>query len=283
MHRHTKHPSIFSPTFRLLCALVAMFFLAGCMKTIERKPMQVQGFWIDWEKLNTQKIQLAGGVMAEGVVLTPAQLPLEASLKRLAQMDFVGFFQEFDISFTSSSLDHDVLQNLFAEGYVPALVRVHNPTQEPKFFAPMQINLMADGETTLLTVPPETLPDKFHRVDWGKTTVGIIVSLLIVFIILASLKDGKSPRIDGFFDMADAGIRAQQTEQQRQIATTAIAIESGEGAPPDTSNTSTTRQNTYQGMLTGVTLPPGGTAEGFVFFQLDSTVVDWRTVQLAPL
>ena len=36
------------------------------------------------------------------------------------------------------------------------------------------------------------------------------------------------------------------------------------------------------GILSGRELPPGGMAEGFVFFQLDQTVVDWRTVRLTP-
>ena len=258
--------------FRIVAALMAVVFLVACTKTVARKPLEERHYRVDWEQMDSQKVRLPSGLEVEGVVLTPAQWPLEASLKRLAQLDFIGVFTEFDLRFSSSSLDHETLRNLFNEGYVPALVRVRNTTVKPRFFAPVQLALLADGETSLYTVPPEILPERFKQVDWMRTAGAVLMSVLFIFIILASVKEGRAPTGQFFqvgVDIAsDASIESQAQEPVSSMpVSTSSQPELEKSATPP-------------GILFGATLPPDGQAEGFVFFQLDQTVADWRTVQL---
>ena len=273
----------YSTNFRLISALVLVAFLVGCTKTVDRKPLETRRFQVVWEDLNTQKVLLPGGLVAEGVVLTPAQLPLEASFKRLFQFDFIGFFTEMDLRFSSSSLDHKVLRQLFDEGYIPSLVRVRNDSQAPRQFLPDQLMLQADGETTLYPVSPEGLPERFKNIDWAKTTLTVVFAVLIVFIILLAAKEGKGGNLNLFNDSVDVSTRVMiesgqhagdGTMPERQRTASEIAAGATQPDPQMSEKT------VNKGILLPTTIPPGSSTEGFIFFALDKTVVDWRTVQL---
>lgn len=266
--------------FRMLAMVVAASLLVACTRSVARKPLEERHYRVDWEQMDSQQVRLPNGLIADGVPLTPAQWPLEGSLKRLGQLDFIGVFTDFDLRFSSSSLDHETLRNLFDEGYVPVLVRVRNPGAEPLFFSPVQLSLLADAETRLYTVPPEVLPERFSKVDWGRTAGAVLMSVLFVFVVLAAAKDGRSPSMNfvrfGSEISTDLAHGAALESSAGRKSLDQGSTMGGEGQAGSMQEARKT-----PGVLYSASVAAGGQMEGFVFFQLDQTVVDWRTVQLS--
>ena len=252
----------FPVIMRLLALLLLITFLSACTRTVQRKPVEVREFQVDWEKLDTRRV-IINGMVIEGIVLTPAQWPLEASLKRLFQLDFVGVIKDFDLSFTPSRLHHDLLKDLFDQGFLPAYVRVTNGGESALSFHPDMVTVRADEETLFYTAPLELLPNYFKKIDWEKTSFTIVIAALYVLIVLASAKEGHAPRLPG--EIVEATMRVSiQSDMKRPIAVQQVQ-------PLSKLN---------KGILQPKVLAPGESQEGFIFFIVDKIVPDWSRTHL---
>ena len=252
----------FPAALRVLAMLLLITFIFSCTRTVQRKPLEVREFQVDWENLNARRV-IINGMVIEGMVLTPAQWPLEASLKRLFQLDFVGVIKDFDLSFTPSSLRHDLLKDLFDKGFLPAYVRVTNGGESALSFHPDMVVVRADEETLFYAAPLELLPDYFKKIDWERTSLTIFIAALYVLIVLASAKEGRAPRLPG--EIVEATMRVSiQSDMQAPVPPSPVQPSSG----------------LNKGILQPKVLAPGEKQEGFIFFIVDQTVPDWSRTHL---
>ena len=191
LHQPPYEHSRRSPSMRVAAWLVIVAMLAGCTRDVVRGPMDTRHYSVDMDRLDARRI-VADSLEIDSVVLTPAQWPLEASFKNLFQGDFVGVFDNFDLSFRSSRLRNDTLERLFDEGYLPVFLRVRNPGAGDARFIPGSLVVLADKGTTLYPVSADDLPGRFSEIDWGKTGLGVVLVALMVVLIVASAKEGRS-------------------------------------------------------------------------------------------
>ena len=252
-----------SPLMRALAWVVLAAFLAGCTKDVVRGPMDTRHYAVDMAQLDARRI-VSEGLAMESLVLTPAQWPLEASFKKLFQGDFIGIIDNFDLSFRSSRLRDDTLERLFDAGYLPVFLRVRNQEQEELRFAPEALVVMADSSVTFYPVSPAELPARFREIDWAQTGLNVVLAALMVVLIVASAKQGRS-RGRGYYRLPNRG----------------IAITSGRGSRRG--RTRPTVRASDEGLLRAGSLKPGESMEGFLFFQMDQTVADWTTARIEVL
>ena len=81
---------------RPIALIVLAAFLFACTSTVPRQGVEVRRYKVEWDKLDAQQVKL-GALEVRGVVLTPAQWPLEAGLTRLFEGDFTGFIEGLDL------------------------------------------------------------------------------------------------------------------------------------------------------------------------------------------
>lgn len=248
---------------RVFAWVVLAAFLAGCTKDVVRGPMDTRYYAVDMAQLDSRRI-VAGGLEMESLVLTPAQWPLEASFKKLFQGDFIGIIDNFDLSFRSSRLRGDTLERLFDAGYLPVFLRVRNREPGEARFAPGALVVVADGSTTFYPVSPAELPGRFREIDWAQTGMGVVLVALMVVLIVASAKEGRSGG-RGFY----------------RIPRTRFAVTGGGGRRRG--RTRPAARPSDEGLLRARTLKPGESMEGFVFFLMDQTVADWTTARIEKL
>jgi hypothetical protein len=253
-----------SCTGRVLALLILAAYLFSCTRQVPRGAPETRHFAVEWERLERQQVEWSGWAV-EGVPLTPAQWPLEASLKSLVSGDFEGIIDRFDLAFHSSTLEGEVLEDLFEAGYLPVYVRVINTGAEPRVFAPAALTLLADNETRLFAVTPEELPARFEKIDWGATGAAVIVATLTVLLVVLAAKEGRDSAPGRYWD-APARV---------MVETRTGVPGSRRGALPGPAKPDT------RGLLTPVELAPGATSEGFLFFRLDQDIKDWHSVRLS--
>ncbi|MBI4082892.1 MAG: hypothetical protein HY423_09810 [Candidatus Lambdaproteobacteria bacterium] len=248
---------------RIVAILSAASFLTACTQQVARPPLETRRFQIDWANLPTQPLQ-AEGLQGEGFVLTPAQWPLEASVKRLLAGDFEGVIDRFDLAFRPSRLEHEVLRKLFAAGYLPAYVRLRNTGAAPIEFAPERLALRADAHTTFAAVPAGELPQRFEEIDWARTGLTVVVVALLLVLVVAAARDNRG-RVD--LSGVDVGVRSGLDAAAR---------------PADARRADATRggASAEAGLLTPAVLAPGQRQEGFVFFRVERMLVDWTGLAL---
>ncbi|MEE8435600.1 MAG: hypothetical protein V3S64_12500 [bacterium] len=248
---------------RPIALIVLASFLFACTKTVPRPAVEVRRYKVEWEKLDAQQIKLGAvgvrGIEVRGIVLTPAQWPLEAGLTRLFEGDFTGFIEGLDLSFQASRLPDGVLRDLYEAGFLPVYLRVRNPGPKPLDFKPIQLGVQLDGDTVLLPVAVEDLPRSFRKTDWERTGMTVVVVLALVVLIVASSKNNRSqtlnPPIPHF-----RGIYSPRGP--------------AEGTPGPSND---------RGYLRRATLQPGETREGILFFLLEQKAADWKTARLIQL
>lgn len=256
---------------RVLVWFVLLAFLAACTKDVVRGPMDTGRYTVDLERLGARRVLLDGpemhGLEILSLVLTPAQWPLEASFKNLFQGDFVGTIENFDLSFRASRLRNDTLERLFGEGYLPAFLKVSNRSTGEVSFNPDLLVVLADKGTSFYPVSADVLPERFKEIDWAQTGLNVVLVALVVVLIVASAKEGRSG--------GHGILRAPNTN---------FFISGGGGrSRRGRRGYSKVAQPSDKGLLRARLLKPGETIEGFVFFQLDRTVADWSSARVEIL
>ena len=259
---------------RPVATLLLVVLLAGCTRTVARVPMETRTLKVDWEQLKSGRLA-HNSLVVESVPLTPAQWPLEASLKKLFQLDFTGVIEQFDLSFHSSKLESDVLKRLFDAGFLPVYMRVTNQGKRPVTFLPHRYAIEADQSTLLYPVSSLDLPDRFREIDWARTGATVVLSALLVVMVVLSGKEGRGGGFNARMvgettrvgvDVAASGMAHEQA-RQNQLPT------QGGGTVPGPSRRE-------KGLLYTERLQPGEQREGFLFFKVDATVADWPSVRL---
>ncbi len=253
---------------RMLAAGVTLAaFLAACTRQEVRPPVEVRHFQVDWEHADAPSV--AGqGLSARGILLTPTQWPLEGSLKRLVKGDFMGVLDAFDLRFHSSTIPTGVLEDLYGRGFVPAYVRVENPSGETRLFTPEDLVVRDKNSAELAAANPDDLPRTFTRVDMERTLLAAVTVALMVVVLVA----GREGRLD--LNTADVALRVPgqvyaQVNVQPRFGPDAPGAEIGAGPGSDRS------------LLRAQALAPGEAREGIVLFLHRSALVDWASVRLA--
>lgn len=242
---------------RPIALIVLAAFLFACTSTVPRQGVEVRRYRVEWDKLDAQQVKL-GALEVRGVVLTPAQWPLEAGLTRLFEGDFTGFIEGLDLSFQSSRLPAGVLRDLYEAGFLPVYLRVRNPGPKPLDFQPIRLGVRLDGDKVLRAVPVNELPKHFRRIDWATTGATVIVVLALVVLIAASSRNNR------YHPINPPILHFRGTFSPR----------SGERSYGPASE---------RGYLRRATLQPGETREGILFFRLEQKAADWKTARLIQL
>ena len=248
---------------RLIALVLLPAFLFACTRQVARGPLKTRRFAVDWEALGPQRMQ-RGDLRIEGVVLTPAQWPLEASVKNLLKGDFLGVVTGLDLRFRPSTLRSDVLERLLEAGYVPAFLRVKNEGKQGAPFDPNWVFLRVDEQTAFPPVPADGLPDLFQEIDWAATGFAVVITALAVALIVVSQRNRRVSIGGGLHLRGQPGvfIASPRAPGRRRFR----------GAP---------RLESTRGLLRAEILPPGETREGFLFFRKEGLVADWKAVRLA--
>jgi hypothetical protein len=257
------HPRAFTTPFRCVAAALVAAHLVACTKQVAVPEVPTRHFAVDWERSGVQPFAI-NDLSVQGIVLTPAQWPLEGSLKRLLSGDFIGVIDALDFRFRSATLPEGALREIYGAGYLPVYARVHNPGAETRGIFPETLVVKAEPERELNAVPADSLPRTLSKLDWERTAVVTLAALLVVVALVAGRDSG-----NGSFSpaAADVGVRviAQQSTAPDAAATT--PGEAGARSKP--------------GMLEAGVVQPGETREGFVFFAHRGLTIDWPTARLA--
>lgn len=248
---------------RLTALLVLTALLFACTHQVAREKVGVREYRVEWEALKAPLLRWEG-LEAQGVVLTPAQWPLETSLKRLMEFDLEGFIAGLDFSFHSSRIPTGVLEELFEEGYLPAYVRVENPGEEPRRFDPLQLAVNVDERVFMTPIYPEDLPATFKRIDWIRTGTAAIAMALVVVLLVAAAKEGRSSHVPDIGRL-DTGIFISSDRHPTPAA--------GDGARAMSSTPE-------PGLLSHTVIAPRQVREGILLFRLEGPVRDWTTARL---
>lgn len=245
-------------TMRFTALLVLTAFLFACTQQVPRESIEVRRYRVDWDALGAETLQW-DGVAVRGVVLTPAQWPLEGSLKRLLDGDFLGVIDALELSFQPSTIPEGVLRELFDKGFLPAYLRVRNTADEPRVFTPLRLAVQVDGLVYLQPVQREELPRHLREIDWLRTGAAVAAVALIVVLLVVAAKEGRRSGSTPLYQLRlpGSGVPLEQP-----------AI--GPTSPPSDT-----------GLLEEMTLQPGESREGFLLFGVPGAVQDWSTARLA--
>ena len=250
-------------TMRFTALPVLTAFLFSCTQQVPRESIEVRSYRVDWDALGAETLQW-DGVAVRGVVLTPAQWPLEGSLKRLLDGDFLGVIDALELSFQPSTIPEGVLRELFDKGFLPAYLRVHNTADEPRVFTPLRLAVQVNGLIYLQPVQREELPRHLREIDWMRTGTAVAVVALIVVLLVVAAKEGRG---SGSKPGYTVDLLVQAGGQPSQLF--------GSPSPRVTAPPSDT------GLLEEMTLQPGESREGFLLFRAPEAVQDWSTARLA--
>lgn len=254
---------------RPLIVLVTLTaFLAACTREVPRESVPVRHYRVDWAASNAPVLRL-GDLAVQGLVFTPAQWPLESSLKHLLAANFAGVIEGLDLRFHSSTVPSGALEELYDQGYLPAYVHVENTGHTPFAFDPRALAVRADSDTLLPAVAPAELPRGVRRIDWVQT--GAVVAAVALLAVLAvAARQGSS---------ADHVLVRGQFYVNPGYFSGPYASRGGTGFT-EGGGPARIPPRRDAGLLRAATLAPGEAREGFVLFALDHTVQDWRTARL---
>ena len=251
-----------SPWRQVSAWMVCLVFLLACTRQVARPPVETRHFELDWESLHPQRIEWREWLV-EAVPLTPSQWPLEASLKNLLAADFEGVIDHFDLRFHSSTLDGELLQELFDAGFLPVYLRVTRQGETAETFMPEFFKLEADGDKLFFPVPANDLPRQFKEVDWSRMGSAVVVTVLTLALIVLAAREGRGAGFRTTGRLSNITLRAGTSRRYRSAPRAAPVL------PSD------------PGILRQTELAPGESMEGFLFFRLDQDVTDWTSVRLA--
>ncbi len=278
-----------------LALITAVAFLCACTHQVERPEVDVRHFAVDWEHAGVAPL-LVDGLTVQGLVLTPVQWPMESSLKRLLQGDFMGVFDALDWRFHPSTVPGGILEDMYKRGFLPAYVRVVNGQGEPRALIPERLTLQVQGgqvgsalvgggqagvgqNSTQLEapIPPEALPGAFSEVDWEQTALNLVTVALLVAVVVAGRNNRGNVSGDIFVrgpgrvyvggNYARGGVYVEGT-MPYPGSTGSAAGDAGVLAPRD------------RGLLRAGMLAPGEEREGVLFFRVPHGLVDWQTAKL---
>lgn len=242
---------------RFIALVLLSAFLFSCTKAVPRGGVETRHFRVAWEKLDAQVLNI-GDLELRGVVLTPAQLPLEAGLSRLFEGDFIGFIDSLDLNFQASRLPDGVLQDLYDEGFLPAYLQVRNPGPSAIVFNPLRLAVNVDENLWLNPAAVDELPPSFRKTDWA--TTGLAVAAIVLVVVLLAMQNNSDRSPVNLANIHGPDIRGISTFTRG---------DSGPLPPPG-----------EQGYLRETTLAPSEVREGIVFFKLGGSVADWTTARL---
>ncbi len=237
---------------RGLAALLAGLLAGACTHEVPLPPVETVRLRVDWPAQALPHANL-DGVDVQGLVFTPAQWPLEASLKKLTAGDLVGVVEAFDLRFKLSTLPAGALQDLFDQGFVPAYVRIENRGRAPRVFLPERLALQVDGTRQWPSAAPEELPTSMTAVDWRRTGLTLVVITVLVVLLAA------------------------QSRNRNVSSVGNLDLEPLTRASPPPAPSGPTAQDV---LLTRRELAPGEAAEGLVLFRQEGRATDWRTARL---
>ncbi len=256
--------------WRLLAWPVLLAFTVSCTRDVARAPLETRRFAVNWDGLDARRVETEGGLSIDGVVLTPTQWPLEASVKKLLQGEFVGVIENLDLSFRPATLREDVLQRLFDEGFLPVYLRIRNSGSKPAAFDPAMVVVRADQTVVLQPYPAERLPRRFREIDWAGTGLGVVVGALMIVLVVAGSRN-RGPNRLRMARTADVslhvGVRGGLAGGRRDSGGRRRSAAAG--------------RRSERGLLRAEMVEPGEMREGFVFYRLDETVADWSTARIA--
>ena len=255
------------------CAVLVTLaaFLAACTTQEVRPPVALRHFQVDWEHAGAQELT-ARDVRIRAVLLTPTQWPLEGSLKRLLQGDWVGVIDAFDLRFHSSTIPTGILEDLYGRGFVPAYVRVENRAAEARVFPPATLIVQDRAGQELPAAEPEDLPRTFTRVDVERTLLTVAAVALVVAAIVAQRK-GELNLGTAYVPPYSSGHGYVEVGVQAPIGSGSAAEPSGPAAGAGT--------GADRSLLRAAVLAPGEAREGVVLFRHTNATVDWSSARLA--
>jgi len=236
-------------------------FLAACSKNEVRSSVEVEHYSVDWDHVSVTPVQ-ASPLELRGIVLSPAQWPLETSFKRALHGDFKGMIDGFNLSFQSSHIPSGVLEDLYDAGYVAVYARVANTSDAPAQFFLTSLVIRDSAGAELSPVDPADLPAAFKQIDWAKTGKAIaLTALVVVIIIVAVAAGGRGVNLSGSGNGFGGGSSGTPTVRPEGRAA------GDEGADA--------------ALLRAEMIQPHSAGVGIVFFRRsDATFVDWTTAAL---
>lgn len=236
----------------LVAVLTLATFLVACTHEVPRASVPVRHYRVDWAAADVPVLH-RGGLLVQGLVFTPAQWPLEVSLKHLLAADFAGVIEGLDLRFHSSTVPTGALERLYEDGYLPAYVRVENSGQTPLSFHPQALSVRVDSDTMLPAVAPEELPRAQRRIDWPQVgSVVVAVALLAVLAVAAARDNGSGYTQLGGHVHINPDFLSEPYALPAGLARGSSPGHTSTQVLPDT------------GLLRAATLAPGAVREGFV-------------------
>lgn len=252
--------------FRLVSMIVLAFFIPACAQyeTREITKSEFQSVKVDWDALGLETLDV-GGIRTRGMLITPAQWPLEASFKSLVDGDFKGVIEAFDLRFHYSDIPEGVLEELFDEGYLPAYIRVENPHPEPRTFLASRLGARLDSTSFLRPVNPEDLPARYRELNWEYTTKkSLLVGLNVVVIVSILALCGAAGGGCNGMGLPDFGF-------QKEFGDAKVHSKSLDVAEKEWGT---------KFLLWKTRLLPGEAREGLVFFRLRLKGYEWPSARL---
>ncbi|MDH5750931.1 MAG: hypothetical protein OEZ59_00760 [Deltaproteobacteria bacterium] len=256
-----------------LAALLASF-LPSCTRTVPRAPVREDHYRVNWEQLEHTPLR-QGGLVLRPLIMTPTRYPLEASFKRMLELDIAGVWEGMDFRFHSSTIPDGALERLYDEGYLPVYLQVSNPGEKPLVFNPDRLSVGGGGDVYMYPVKSAELPPELVEVDVEKTVISVLAAALIVVLVVAAAKDGKSPRGDLAGDVLNLGARVSM-----EATTGTNRTVYSQGAPPPDEAAASRPGPEDSGILTMTEIAPGESREGFLLFRYENLLIDWDRVRL---
>lgn len=261
---------------------VLLFFLASCTGPggfpILFGDIFLHHYKVDWESLNLKQHR-KGGLIWEGVAITPEQWLPKGELEKLLEGYFPWIIEAFGLKFRSSQIMDGALQDLLEQGFLPAYVRVFNPGSNPHTFMPGRLTIEVNRRSYLQPVSPWKLPEKYRAFEWKKfwNALGNVAVTITMILGSGAFENSgnarnNSPEIKSeIYNGKEIPSKFNIMGPQKKI----LDLESPFPEP-----------NMYIGQrifLWNVFLQPESEREGLVFFKLIDEPIDWSTARLISL
>ena len=268
---------------RLVAVLTLAVFCAACTSQQARPPLELHHFRVDWEHAGAQELDVQG-VQVQALLLTPTQWPLEGSVKRLLQGDFIGVIDAFDLRFRSSTIPPGILEDLYDRGFVPAYLRVENRSTEGRAFQPSLLVVRDRAGQELPAADPQDLPATFTRVDMERTLLAAAGVVLVVVAIVAAQKGQLNLSGAGDIVIEPSTGPVYVGVQRRSAA--GVYVDASVGIPAEPGETESSEggpsaaTGADRSLLRAEVLAPGEAREGVILFIHKNATVDWKSAVL---
>jgi hypothetical protein len=268
---------------RTVAALVVVCVVGSCASA---PPTSIEKKDVDTRHLQFQALEL-NGLVLKGAVLTPDAWPLESSMKRLLDGDLEGVIQEFNVRFQPGTIPSGALQDLYNAGYVPAYVRISNPSGQWQDLNLSRIWINLEDKLELPSVPANQLPGRFTQASGqrmsaepareadtrsaGDRIVGA-VGVSLIYIAVVAVIDS----------MDRNGIMSHAYSYQigPLIPAPGPASTVPRNAPAPSTSDRLTVGRIDDGLIRSGSVAANDLVEGLVFFRVPSSSVEWKTAKL---